>query len=711
MKYLKIAVTPGMERLVPPDWESVALAPTLNPAELATIVVTDAASAAMAQRLVEQSGLSVPVVRVDAAAQPATVQQQIADAAAEYVHQNVPGFLRDLVAFADQRPVSFTTPGHHNGQYYGLHPAGVVFNRFFGNNMLYADTSDTVAELGDTMTHAGTPLEAEQKTAAVYHADKAYFVPNGTTGSNDICVSAVVRPGDLVLFDRNNHKSLYNGALVMNGAQPVYVPTDRNAHGLIGGMDPAMLTQEKLRAAAAQVDPQRAKQPRPFRMAAVQLETYDGVFANAQWLLDRIGQLCDYVLFDCAWGGYEQFVDVLADLTPLTRTFGPEDPGILVTQSLHKQQLGMGQASQILKKDAHIKGQKRYVDHLHFNNAYLKYVTSSYNYPLYASMTVNPYVAGSSANHGWWQAVMQRGIAARKRLLRESTLFKPLVPSTIDGQPWEQVPDDRLLHDPQCWELTPAGQSWHGFKKVAGGQARLDPLKLTITTPGIDEATQTYTSSGIAGDIVAEYLTEHGILKAKADLNSLLFLLTPGDTTADLDQLVDALLAFERLYNEDAPLEEVLPRLTARYPQRYAGYSLRQLCDEMHAYYRAHQTFSLQQQLFSKDKMQEYTQTPAQADLEFRRNHDELVDLDQVVGRIAAEGALPYPPGVFIVAPGERWRPVDQQYFQVLVGAMERFAGFVPEIQGVHYQERPDGHITVKCAVLTEEETLPNSDD
>lgn len=111
----------------------------------------------------------------------------------------------------------------------------------------------------------------------------------------------------------------------------------------------------------------------------------------------------------------------------------------------------MGQASQILKKDAHIKGQKRYVDHLHFNNAYLKYVTSSYNYPLYASMTVNPYVAGSSANHGWWQAVMQRGIAARKRLLRESTLFKPLVPSTINGQPWEQVPDDRLLHDPQCW--------------------------------------------------------------------------------------------------------------------------------------------------------------------------------------------------------------------------------------------------------------------
>ncbi len=51
---------------------------------------------------------------------------------------------------------------------------------------------------------------------------------------------------DLVLFDRNNHKSLYNSALVMSGAKPVYIPTDRNALGLIGEMDPNFLSEEKL---------------------------------------------------------------------------------------------------------------------------------------------------------------------------------------------------------------------------------------------------------------------------------------------------------------------------------------------------------------------------------------------------------------------------------------------------------------------------------
>ena len=98
----------------------------------------------------------------------------------------VPGFLSDLVNFAEDRPVSFTTPGHHNGLYYEKHPAGVVFNRFFGKNLMFADTSDTVPELGDTMTHEGTPLTAEQKAAKTYHADKVYFCTNGTTSANSI---------------------------------------------------------------------------------------------------------------------------------------------------------------------------------------------------------------------------------------------------------------------------------------------------------------------------------------------------------------------------------------------------------------------------------------------------------------------------------------------------------------------------------------------
>ena len=701
MKYLKIAAPKNLMQYIPADWEQIELNAQVDGASLAAIVIdqNSLAEDRMATAIRERSALDIPVVTVNLAHDAAKISQEIEHKAQDYVNENVPRFLRDLVHFSENRPISFTTPGHHNGRYNAKHPAGVVFNRFFGDNLLYADTSDTVAELGDTMTHAGSPLEAEQKGAAVYHADKVYFCPNGTTGSNDICASAILRPDDLVLFDRNNHKSLYNGALIMNGAKPVYLPTDRNALGLIGEMDPRFLNEDYLRKAAAQIDPQKAKQKRPFRMAVIQAETYDGVFYNAKWLLDRIGKLCDYVLFDCAWGGFEQFVDLMRDLSPLTQEYGLEDPGILVTQSLHKQQTGMGSASQILKKDAHIKGQDRYVDHKHFNNAYLKYVTSSYNYPLYASMTVNSYLAGADGNRKWWQSILEKGIEWRKQLIKQSKLFRPLVPIEVDGCLWEDIPTEKLAHDQKYWKLNPT-DDWHGFNHTAKGEAIIDPLKLTIQTPGIDVAGVAYEKEGIPGAVVAEFLTEHHILKAKADLNSLLFLLTPGDTDSDLDALMSALLEFEQLYLEDAPLSVTLPDLYQQYQRRYAGYTIKQLCQEMHEYYKEHHTFQLQQALFEKDNMQDYSLQPAEADLKFRHQKSELCDLNQVEGRIAMEGALPSQPGVFIVAHGEKWQRVDVDYFQTLVGAMEKFDGFVPEIQGVYYEKDQEGKIHVQCEVL-----------
>ncbi|GAJ27153.1 ornithine decarboxylase [Liquorilactobacillus sucicola DSM 21376 = JCM 15457] len=233
MKILKIALPQALFTYLPQDWTSVVLNSTLQGAELAAIVIREKerTDRELAAKLLVDSGLDIPVVTVAEGDEATVVRKKIKEKAQAYITKNVPPFLTDLIAFANDRPVSFTTPGHHNGQYYEKHPAGVVFNRFFGENMLYADTSDTVAELGDTMTHAGTPLAAEKRAAAVYNADKAYFCTNGTTSANTICASAVLTPDDLVLFDRNNHKSLYNSALVMNGAKPVYIPTDRNALG------------------------------------------------------------------------------------------------------------------------------------------------------------------------------------------------------------------------------------------------------------------------------------------------------------------------------------------------------------------------------------------------------------------------------------------------------------------------------------------------
>ena len=695
MDFLKIAFGSGVNLSKIKNWESVPIDRVKNSAEIAAIVIQnkDPNAQKQAQALRDQSGFSIPIIEVDRQVSTAD-REKIVDLAKNYEQKMVPGFLTDLINFAQAKPISFTTPGHHNGQYYDKHPAGVVFNKFFGKNLMFADTSDTVPQLGDTMTHAGTPLDAEKLAAKTYHADKVYFCTNGTTSANSICASALLSEGDLVLFDRNNHKSLYNSALVMSGAKPVYISTDRNALGLIGEMDPDFLTEDKIRAEVAKVDPEKAKAKRPFRLAIVQAETYDGVFYDAKWIVDRIGKLCDYILFDCAWGGFEEFVPIMRHLSPLLLNLGPDDPGILVTQSLHKQQAGMAQASQILKKDSHIKGQKRYVDHKHFNHAYLKFVTSSYAYPLYASLTVNSYVTAGEGNKKWWADTLRMGIEWRQKLLKQSKLFKPLVPDNF-----AEIPTADLMNEAKYWNMS-QDDDWHGFRKMGSGEAMIDPLKITVKTPGIDVKNAKYEETGIPGAVVAEFLMENHIIRAKNDLNSLLFLLTPGDSQEELDTLLDAFLKFEKCYDEDALVKDVLPFLYQEYPERYHGYTLKQLCQKMHEYYKENKTFVLQQELFAKPNMQNYQMTPAEADQLFKKDQTELVDLEDVVGRTAAEGALPYPPGVFIVAPGEKWGEIDQKYFEVLAHAIEKFPGFVPEIQGVYLEPQEDGSIKVQAEVI-----------
>ncbi len=668
-KYLKIAATGETRSLVREPWEAVTLSENLNGAELACIIFMkgDERAEKTAEILRKISRLEIPVVEADTD----SLEQASAFAmkkACEYERANVPGFLLDLVNFADEKRTTFATPGHHNGQFYSIHPAGEVFSKFFGEHMLHADTSDTVPELGDTLTHGGTPLDAERQAARAFNADKAYFCTNGTTSSNTICASACLTPGDLVLFDRNNHKSLYNSALVMTGARPVYLETDRNPLGLIGPLVADELTEEKIREKIARVAPERAHEKRPFRLAVLQLETYDGVFYDARFLLDRIGNLCDYVLFDCAWGGYEQFIPSMRKLSPLQLELGPDDPGILVTQSVHKQQAGLAQTSQILKKDAHIRGQERYIDHKRFNNAYLKYVTTSYSYPVYASLTVNAAMAEASGNSAFWQDTVD-ACSAFCRRMEDSSLF-----TTV--------------------------RDVESFRRCSAGEAIQSPVKIVVKCPGINIESGEYEEGGIPGPVVGKYLMEHGIVPEKSDLYSLLFLVTPGRPAEDLDVLYCTLMEFERLYLEDASVETVLPRLYGMNRERYEGVTLHGLCDEMHSYYSSRKTWHLQRDLFIKKTFNDYEMLPYDADLAFMRNRGELVPLDDIVGRIALEGALPYPPGVFIVAPGERWQQLDVDYFRLLMGAMDEFPGFDPEIQGIYLEKDENGRHRAKGYVL-----------
>lgn len=255
-----------------------------------------------------------------------------------------------LDEYVNRGNTQFNCPGHQGGQFFRKHPTGRVFYDFYGETLFRSDLCNADVQLGDLLIHEGYALEAQEHAAEVFHADKTYFVLNGTSSSNKVVLNALLTPGDLVLYDRNNHKSISMGALVQAGAIPIYLETERNPYGAIGGIPEACFDEGYIRERIRERMLEKADAKRPIRLAVIELGTYDGTVYNAKEVVRKIGHLCDYILFDSAWVGYEQFIPMMKDCSPLLLDLGPDDPGIFVTQSVHKQMAGFSQTSQIHKK-------------------------------------------------------------------------------------------------------------------------------------------------------------------------------------------------------------------------------------------------------------------------------------------------------------------------------------------------------------------------
>ncbi len=264
----------------------------------------------------------------------------------------------------------------------------------------------------------------------------------------------------------------------------------------------------------------------------------------------------------------------------------------------------------------------------------------------------------------------------------------------MQSHPTEQIADDLRF-----FEFEP-GQKWHAFEGYEHGQYFVDPCKFLLTTPGIDPETGEYEHFGIPATILANFLRENNIIPEKCDLNSILFLLTPAEDMAKMQHLVAQIARFERLIEEDAPLSEVLPNVYRANRERYKGYTIRQLCQEMHDLYVSHDVKQLQKEMFRARYFPRAVMNPQEANLAFVRGQVELVPLREVEGRIAAEGALPYPPGVLCVVPGEIWGGSVQRYFLALEEGINLLPGFAPELQGVYLEPTGEGRVQAMGYVL-----------
>ena len=701
MKSMKIAASGALVSLLSTHREVVALDGT-DFTDVAAVVITAADSRSGILALLARTGFNLPVFlwSQDAVELPAGVLSaidgkdqawlELETAACRYEDALLPPFFNTLSQYVAMDNSTFACPGHQHGEFFKKHPAGRQFFEFFGENLFRADMCNADVKLGDLLIHEGSAKHAQKFAAKVFHADKTYFVLNGTSAANKVVTNALLTRGDLVLFDRNNHKSNHHGALIQAGATPIYLEASRNPFGFIGGIDEHCFDERYLRELIREAAPEKADLPRPFRLAVIQLGTYDGTIYNARQVVDKIGSLCDYILFDSAWVGYEQFIPMMADCSPLLLDLKADDPGIFVTQSVHKQQAGFSQTSQIHKKDNHIRGQARFCPHKRLNNAFMLHASTSPFYPLFAALDVNAKIHEGESGRRLWAECVALGIEARKAIVANCKMIQPFIPPEIDGRPWQDHPTGVIARERRFFSFEP-GARWHGFEGYARDQYFVDPCKLLLTTPGIDAQTGEYTDFGIPATILAHYLRENGIVPEKCDLNSILFLLTPAENPEKMAQLVAMLGQFEQHIEDDTPLADVLPTICNKYPVRYRDYTLRELCQEMHDLYVSFDVKDLQKEMFRKASMPAVVMNPQDANREYIRGNVDLVRISEAEGRIAAEGALPYPPGVLCVVPGEVWGGAVQRYFLALEEGINLLPGFSPELQGVYSETDADG--------------------
>jgi ornithine decarboxylase len=664
---------------------------------------------------------------------PEFIARNLVSRLTQYAETLKTPFFGALVDYAEQDNQLWTCPGHNGGIFYSRSPIGRIFMEYLGEAIFRDDLDNSITELGDLLTHEGPALAAQKEAAAIFGAEKTYFVLNGTSASNKIALSALIADGDLVLFDRNNHKAAHHGALLLAGGIPVYLPTDRNAHGLIGPMEAASLDVGKIREAIRNnplvTDKDAWQRARPFRAAVIEQCTYDGTIHSAQEILARIGALCDYILFDEAWAGFMKFHPIYAGRFAMgLRNLDESAPGIVATQSTHKQLASFSQASQIHVKDSHIRGQLRRVEHRRFNKSFLQHASTSPFYPLFASLDVGAQMMKGRSGEVLWDDTVRLGIELRKKLRAVRTeferreqdparrwFFDPFVPDVVrlpdaaDGGgvhavAWESVATDALASHAHFWELAP-GAAWHGFKSVVPGFAITDPNKLTLLTPGFDRRTGEYEAHGIPAPVVAQYLRENRVVAEKFDLNSLLFLLTPGVEASKAGTLVSALVGFKRLHDDNAPLENVIPRFVAANPKRYRGLRLRDLCQEMRDFFRAANVSALQKAQFTAEHLPEPAMTPHEAGRQLKRNNVDYLPIDKIEGRVAATLFVVYPPGIATIVPGERLseraRPMVD-YLKVFERSSNLFPGFETEVQGIYRERDEAGAVRFHTYVVRE---------
>ncbi|MCU0630029.1 MAG: arginine decarboxylase [Methanoregulaceae archaeon] len=624
---------------------------------------------------------------------PAFIAGRIIAAADRYKESLLPPFFGALVKFSKDFEYSWHTPGHAGGTAFRKSPSGRLFFKFFGEQLFRSDLSISVGELGSLLDHSGPLGEAERYAAKVFGADITYFVTNGTSTANKIVFFGRVTKDDVVLVDRNCHKSAEH-ALTMTHSLAVFMVPTRNRYGIIGPIPPEEMTPETVRAKIKACPLAKGlKETKPVH-AIVTNSTYDGLCYHAIEVEEILGKSVDSIHFDEAWYGYARF-------NPLYRErFAMRDgaknstgPTVFATQSTHKLLAALSQASMV-----HVRNGRVPIEHSRFNEGFMMHSSTSPLYTIMASLDVSSKMMDGAAGRVLTTESIEEAIRFRRTMARihkeicgrkkKDWWFGMWQPDTIKDPktkkkiPFAEASIEALRDNPSSWVLHP-GEKWHGFEGLPENYCMLDPIKVTVIMPGVkDDGSPD--SWGIPAAVVVKFLDTRGIVNEKSGDYIILFLFSMGNTKGKWGTLVTELFEFKRHYDEGAPLEEIFPDLTNAYPDRYGGMTLRSLTDEMHRFKKEHRMGELLQQAYSI--MPEPAVSYADAFKCLVRGEVEHVPVSEAGNRIVATGIFPYPPGIPVLAPGERTGKQNGPILQYLKSMQDfdrEFPGFEHDTHGV----------------------------
>lgn len=633
---------------------------------------------------------------------PEFVAGRIKMAADAHLREMLPPFFGELAKYVAEFKYTWHTPGHGGGVAFQKTAAGRAFFNFLGENTLRGDLSVSVPELGSLLEHSGVVGEAERAAAEVFGSDMTFFVTNGTSTANKIVWHGCVTPGDVVLVDRNCHKSIMH-AIIMTGAVPVYLIPTRNPYGIIGPIHQYEFNSDTIRS-KIQVNPLiEDKGARP-KLAVVTNSTYDGLCYNARMIQEKLKGVVDFIHFDEAWYGYARFHELYEGRFGMTR--GQDEgsyPVVFSTQSTHKVLAALSQGSMI-----HVKNGRLTVDFDRFNEAFMMHTSTSPQYGIIASLDVASSMMSGDSGKLLLKDVMDE--ADVFRLKSEQTyaemmaaegptwFFKVWEPDRLHYLAASEEPDSSIVcRHRECWTLA-NNEGWHGFGDGFGDDyVMLDPTKVTVLTPGISG--EAMSEWGIPAAVVSRFLWSRGVVVEKTGHYSFLVLFTIGITRGKSGTLLSEFFDFKKRYDQNERLATVFPDLVEAHPGKYEGWGLKDLSDSMHAFLREAEIPSVIRDAYST--IPEPEVIPAEAYRKVVTGDIEKVGVRELMGRSPATMVVPYPPGIPIIMPGEKFTEEaagTMKYLEICEDFDNRFPGFENEVHGIQVEADSDGvRYTLYC--------------